>query len=111
MTALIDNAIKFSHRRGDVNIKFSTKNGTLIISVEDHGIGIATTSLPRIFDRFYQLEQSDDDLFGGLGIGLSITRQVIGQHRGKIEVESRLGRGTTFTLFLQTWMNEKEKSS
>jgi signal transduction histidine kinase len=107
LTALIDNAIKFSPHGGDVNIKFSAKNGALVISVEDHGIGIATTSLPRIFDRFYHLEQSGDDLFGGLGIGLSITRQVIEQHRGRIEVESRLGRGSTFTLFLQTWMNEK----
>ena len=107
LTALIDNAIKFSPHGGDVNIKFSAKNGALVISIEDHGIGIATTSLPRIFDRFYHLEQSGDDLFGGLGIGLSITRQVIEQHRGRIEVESRLGRGSTFTLFLQTWMNEK----
>ena len=107
LTALIDNAIKFSPHGGDVDIKFSTKNGALVISVEDHGIGIPSTSLPRIFDRFYHLEQSGDNLFGGLGIGLSITRQVIEQHRGKIEVESRLGRGSTFTLFLQTWMNEK----
>jgi signal transduction histidine kinase len=110
LTALIDNAIKFSPHGGDVDIKFSTKNGALVISVEDHGIGIPSTSLPRIFDRFYHLEQSGDNLFGGLGIGLSITRQVIEQHRGKIEVESRPGRGSTFTLFLQTWMNEKEKS-
>jgi signal transduction histidine kinase len=109
LTALIDNAIKFSPHGGDVNIKFGTENGALVLSVEDHGIGIATTSLPHIFDRFYHIEQSGDDLFGGLGIGLSITRQVIEQHRGKIEVESRLGHGSTFTLFLQTWMNEKQK--
>ncbi len=111
LTALIDNAIKFSPRGGNVDIKFSTKEGNLVVSVEDHGIGIAPTSLPHIFDRFYHLEQSGEDLFGGLGIGLSITRQVIEQHRGKIEVESRQGRGSTFTLFLQTWMNEKEGSS
>jgi signal transduction histidine kinase len=50
--------------------------------VEDHGIGIEKENLPRIFDRFYHLERSGDDLFGGIGLGLAITRQVIEQHHG-----------------------------
>ena len=110
LTALVDNAIKFSPRGGDVEIRFSTKNSSLMISVEDHGIGIASNSLTHIFDRFYHLGQSGDDLFGGIGIGLSITRQVIEQHHGKIEVENRLGRGSTFTFYLQTWMHDKKKA-
>jgi two-component system phosphate regulon sensor histidine kinase PhoR len=91
-----------------VEIRFSSKSGQLVIAVEDHGIGIETDALVRIFNRFYHLEQSGDDLFGGLGIGLAITRQVIEQHHGKIDVESRVGRGSIFTLSLQTWMGEKE---
>jgi two-component system phosphate regulon sensor histidine kinase PhoR len=110
LISLIDNAIKFSPRGGDVEIRFGTKSSTLIIAVEDHGIGIDSNTLSRIFDRFYHLEQSGDDLFGGLGIGLAITRQVIEQHHGRIEVESKPGRGSTFTLILQVWMGEKGKT-
>jgi signal transduction histidine kinase len=102
LTSLVDNAIKFSPMGGDVEIRFSLKSGTLIIAVQDHGIGIAPNAIPRIFDRFYHLGQNGDDLFGGLGIGLSITRQVIEKHLGKIEVDRKLGRGSTFTLLLKT---------
>jgi signal transduction histidine kinase len=77
------------------------------LKVRDHGIGIAPEIRPRIFDRFYHLEQSGDDLFGGLGIGLAITRQVIEQHRGRLEVESTPGRGSTFTMFLPVWGRKK----
>jgi signal transduction histidine kinase len=110
LTALIDNAIKFSPRGGDVGINFSQGSDFLIVAVEDHGIGIEPDVLPHIFERFYHLEQNADDLFGGLGLGLSIARQVIEQHHGRIEVESRPGRGSIFTIFLQVWMNEKKKN-
>ena len=110
ITALIDNAIKFSPDGGDVEVDFSQKNGTLIIAVEDHGIGIVPEVLPHIFERFYHLEKSGDNLFSGLGLGLSIARQVIEQHHGKIEVESKPRHGSTFIVFLKVWMNEKEKT-
>jgi two-component system, OmpR family, sensor kinase len=109
-TALIDNAVKFSPRGGDVEVSFGSTSGALTVAVRDHGIGIAPETLPHIFDRFYHLEQSADDLFGGLGIGLSIARQVIEQHHGKIEVESQPGRGSIFRLLLPAWTNEKEKT-
>jgi signal transduction histidine kinase len=107
LTSLVDNAIKFSPRGGDVEVRFGTKEDLLTVAVEDHGIGIAPEVRPRIFDRFYHLEQSGDDLFGGLGIGLSIARQVIEQHRGRLEVESTPGRGSTFTMFLPVWGRKK----
>ena len=100
LTALVDNAIKFSPRGGDVEINFERQKDRLAVSVEDHGIGIATDQLSRIFDRFYHLEKSGDDLFGGIGIGLAITRQVIEQHRGKVNVESKPGKGSKFTMIL-----------
>ncbi len=103
LIALVDNAIKFSPRGGDVEIRFRPQEDKLLVSIEDHGIGIAPEIRNRIFDRFYHLEQSGDDLFGGIGIGLAITRQVIEQHRGKLEVESTPGRGSTFTMSLPTW--------
>ncbi len=103
LTALVDNAIKFSPRGGDVEIRFNTNGSTLVLAVEDHGIGMAPDVMQRVFDRFYHVERSGDDLFGGLGLGLAITRQVIEQHHGKINVDSRPGRGSTFTLTLPMW--------
>jgi signal transduction histidine kinase len=100
LTALVDNAIKFSPHGGTVEIDFEKQKDRLAVSVEDHGIGIATDQLSHIFDRFYHLEKSGDDLFGGLGIGLAITRQVIEQHHGKLNVESKPGKGSKFTMVL-----------
>jgi signal transduction histidine kinase len=108
VTALVDNAIKFSPRGGDVEIRFSQGTGTLILAIEDHGIGITPEIFPHIFDRFYHLEKNADDLFGGIGLGLSIARQVIEQHHGGLEVESKPGRGSTFTILLKGWMNDRE---
>jgi signal transduction histidine kinase len=100
LTALVDNAVKFSPHGGDIEINFEKQKDRLAVSVEDHGIGIATDQLSSIFDRFYHLEQSGDDLFGGIGIGLAITRQVIEQHHGKLSVESKPGKGSKFTMLL-----------
>lgn len=103
LIALVDNAIKFSPQGGEVNINLSRNGGKVLVSVQDHGIGIEKQNLPRIFDRFYHLERSGDDLFRGIGLGLAITRQVIEQHHGKLEVVSTPGKGSTFTLTLREW--------
>ncbi|HSO11845.1 MAG TPA: ATP-binding protein [Anaerolineales bacterium] len=103
LMSLVDNAIKFSTKGGDVTIRFDQNDDDVFVVVEDHGIGIKKENLPRIFDRFYHLEKSGDDLFGGIGLGLAITRQVIEQHQGKLEVESVPGKGSTFTLSLKKW--------
>jgi signal transduction histidine kinase len=109
LMALVDNAIKFSPKGGEVTIKFDQGDEDVFVSVIDQGIGIEEENMPRIFDRFYHLEKHDDDLFGGIGLGLAITRQVIEQHQGKLEVESTSGKGSTFTLTLQKW-NKKAGS-
>ena len=103
LMALVDNAIKFSPQGGDVKITLSKKDDWVLVSVEDHGIGITKENMPRIFDRFYHLERSGDDLFRGIGLGLAITRQVIQQHQGSLDVASTPGRGSTFTLTLKQW--------
>ena len=103
LAALIDNAIKFSPRGGEVEIRFNVDQNNLILVVEDHGIGIADETRPHIFDRFYHIESNGEDLFGGLGLGLAITRQVIEQHRGVIEVESTPGRGSVFKIIIPVW--------
>jgi two-component system phosphate regulon sensor histidine kinase PhoR len=101
--ALVDNAIKFSSQNSEVLVKVSEHQDKVEISVKDHGIGIDPDIRPRIFDRFFHLEKSGDELYGGLGIGLSITRQVIQQHNGTLEVESEPGKGSTFTVTLLKW--------
>jgi len=103
LTALVDNAIKFSPKGGDVEIRLRKGDRQVFVTVEDHGIGISPNTRPRIFDRFYHLEKDNDDLFGGIGLGLAITRQVIQQHKGTLEVESEHGRGSTFTMRLPEW--------
>jgi signal transduction histidine kinase len=103
LTALVDNAIKFSPRGGDVEIRLKKGERQVFVTVEDHGIGISPNTRPRIFDRFYHLEKEAGDLFGGIGLGLAITRQVIQQHKGTLDVESDYGKGSTFTMRLPAW--------
>ncbi len=105
--ALVDNAIKFSPRGGDVKINLRGNDGKVFVAVEDRGIGITKENLPRIFDRFYHLERSGDDLFSGIGLGLAITRQVIEQHQGSLDVVSTPGKGSTFTLTVKQWRQSK----
>jgi signal transduction histidine kinase len=103
LMALVDNAIKFSPQGGDVKINLSKNDPWVLVSVEDRGIGIAKENLARIFDRFYHLERSGDQLFSGIGLGLAITRQVIQQHQGSLDVVSTPGKGSTFTMTLKQW--------
>jgi len=103
LMALVDNAIKFSPQGGDVEIRMSEQSENIQVAVEDHGIGIPRENMDHIFDRFYHLERAGDDLFGGIGLGLAITRQVIQQHQGNISVESEPGKGSIFTLTLKKW--------
>jgi signal transduction histidine kinase len=103
VTALVDNAIKFSAPNGEVEIRFAEEGNRVHISIEDHGIGIPPEIRPRIFDRFFHLDKSGDQLYSGLGIGLSITRQVIQQHQGTLDVESEAGKGSKFIMSLLKW--------
>jgi signal transduction histidine kinase len=103
LMALVDNAIKFSPRGGNVIISLRSKGDRIVVAVEDEGIGITKENLPRIFDRFYHVEKSGDEIFGGIGLGLAITRQVIEQHQGSLDVISAPGKGSTFTLTLKQW--------
>lgn len=102
LAALVDNAIKFSPDGGQVTISVREGDNAIIVDVIDNGIGIEKERLPRIFDRFYHLEQSGENLFEGIGLGLAITQQVIKQHNGRLTVESEPGKGSTFSIHLKT---------
>jgi signal transduction histidine kinase len=100
VTALVDNAIKFSPNGGEVLIHLKEDEHFVVLDVVDQGIGIETSQIPKIFDRFYYLERSGDELFSGIGLGLAITNQVIKQHNGRLAVYSEPGKGSTFSVRL-----------
>jgi signal transduction histidine kinase len=100
LSALVDNAVKFSPQGGEVEIRLDHNNGEIELSIKDHGIGISEAIMPQIFEKFFHLERNGDTLFGGIGIGLAIARQVIHQHKGRIEVQSVPDQGSTFTVHL-----------
>ncbi len=97
---LISNAIKYS--RGPAKIRITVQNTPKhgIVTVEDNGIGIAENDLPYIFERFYRVEKSRNRGTGGTGLGLSIAQKIVESHHGSIQVESRLGEGSKFTVTL-----------
>ena len=106
LTALIDNAVKFSPEGGKVDVRLHRKGNQVAVEITDQGIGIKPEVLPHIFDRFYHLDKSGNQLFEGLGLGLAITKQVIEQHLGKLDVVSTPGKGSTFTMWLNVWKED-----
>jgi signal transduction histidine kinase len=98
--AILDNAIKFSYEGGKVEIRAGEKGDEIWAEIRDYGVGIPEEILPRIFERFFHIDQIEGRLYRGAGLGLSIARQVIEQHHGKIEVQSEPGNGTSVKVFL-----------
>ncbi len=98
VAAVLDNAIKFSPDGGEVMVTAAGAGEWAQVSIKDCGVGIAPEILPRIFERFFHLDEIGGHLFRGAGLGLSIARQVIEQHGGQMRVESEPGKGSTFTI-------------
>lgn len=96
---LIDNALKYTEK-GGVTVRLKPGQSSAVLEVEDTGVGIPEEHLPRIFERFYVVDKSRSRSLGGTGLGLSIVKHIVLMHRGKIEVDSRLGLGTKFTITL-----------
>ncbi len=96
---LVDNAIKYTPSGGDVTLTLKRAGGWVQISVADTGCGIPAEDLPHIFERFYRADRSRTRP-GGAGLGLSIAKWVAEAHSGELEVESEVGQGTVFTLYL-----------
>jgi len=96
---LISNAIKSTPEKGRVSVSIQHQNEELIITVSDTGMGIPKEALPKIFERFYRIDRPGKQI-QGTGLGLAIVHKIVMMHSGRIEVESELTRGTTFTIFL-----------
>lgn len=99
---LIDNAIKYSDAGTVVDISVAASADEVVVKVADHGIGIPTRDIDRIFERFYRVDQARSRQTGGTGLGLAIVRHALVNHEARIDVESRLGEGSTFTLRFPT---------
>jgi two-component system sensor histidine kinase SenX3 len=97
---LLDNAVKYSEPGRPVELSGATGDGFVEISVRDHGIGIPSRDLERIFERFYRVDRARSRETGGTGLGLSIVRHVAQAHGGDVTVESTEGEGSTFRLRL-----------
>jgi len=98
---LLSNALKFSQAGGKVTISAGpTDNGQLKVAVSDTGIGISRENIPKMFSKFYQVEQTNSPGSKGTGLGLAICKEIIGLHGGKIWVESEPDKGSTFSFTL-----------
>lgn len=103
MTILLDNAIKYSHTGGEIIITAQKIAKEVQITVRDYGIGIDSTILPHIFDRFYRGESSRTKAEReGFGLGLSIAKSIVHSLKGSIHVASSVGKGSTFTIKIPT---------
>jgi len=103
----LTNAAKFTPSGGDISVTSRIEDGQAIIEVRDSGVGIAPDLLPRLFDLFVQGQRSLDRSEGGLGIGLSVCKQLIEMHGGHVVAASDgVGHGATFTIYLPIAMEE-----
>ncbi len=97
---LLQNAIKFSNPGGTITVRMRAKDSQVLTEVEDTGIGIPASQLPRIFDRFYQVDGTTTRRFGGTGLGLAIVRQIVEAHGGEVGVRSEVDKGSLFFFTL-----------
>ncbi|MEZ4887204.1 MAG: ATP-binding protein [Chitinophagales bacterium] len=95
---LLSNAFKFTPEQGEITVAIAEQKNHLEISIKDNGIGISASRLPFIFNRFFQVDSSETREQEGTGIGLALVKELVQLHKGKIEVQSEEGEGTTFTL-------------
>lgn len=106
---LVDNALKFGASGGQIEIAVEDAGGpTLQVSIRDYGIGIPESEHQKIFQRFYQVDGSSTRRFGGTGLGLAIARMIVDGHGGRIDVHSRPGEGSTFTVSLPKYTTLKD---
>ena len=99
---LVDNAVKFTPEGGRVTVTASSREGMVEVVVADTGVGISSTDLPRITERFYRVDKARSRALGGTGLGLAIVKHLVQAHGGELRIESELGKGTTVSFTLPT---------
>jgi signal transduction histidine kinase len=97
---LLGNAIKYTPQNGQISLSTNAHDGQVMISFVDNGIGIAAEDLPNIFNKFYRVRNESTQDIEGTGLGLAIVKSIVENHGGHIDVDSQVGQGTTFTVYL-----------
>jgi len=97
---LFDNAIKYTPAPGIISVSLRREAQMAVVAVKDTGVGIPPEDIPLIFERFYRVDKSRSRAEGGAGLGLAICKHIVEAHGGKIEVESQVGVGSTFSVWL-----------
>lgn len=98
---LLDNALKYGAKGDSVEVAVERRDHRrLVVSVTDHGPGISAEHLPRLTERFYRVDEARSRELGGTGLGLAIVKHILNRHRGRLNVTSEIGRGSTFSVML-----------
>ena len=97
---LLSNSIKYISTQGKISVALEKKKDDILLNISDNGIGIKEEDLKYIFERFYRVDESRNKNTGGTGLGLSIVKSIVDIHNGNINVKSKYGEGTEFTITL-----------
>lgn len=108
ITSLLDNAVKYTTSKGRIMVGLNQNNHSAIVRVTDSGIGIPEAEQEKVFDRFYRADPARSEK--GYGLGLSIAKQIVEYHNGKIHLYSKVGKGTTITLTLPMPTQNRERN-
>lgn len=100
LRALIDNSIKYTPTKGKIKINSYLELENILITIEDTGVGIPKKEIPKLFNRFYRVDEARSKKTGGTGLGLAIVKQIIDIHNGSISIESELGKGSKIIIRL-----------
>ena len=105
VTNLVTNAVRYTPKDGKIELSWEVKDDHGILSVKDNGIGIAPEHIPedcqdQVFDRFYRVDKSRSRETGGTGLGLAIVKHVLFRHQAQLQIESELGKGSTFKIII-----------
>jgi signal transduction histidine kinase len=100
MHNLIENALRYTEAGGAIHVRVAAAPGEALIEVSDTGVGIPEADLPYVFERFFRSKRSRRVHPAGSGLGLSIVRWIVEAHKGRVTVESVVGKGSTFTVRL-----------
>jgi two-component system phosphate regulon sensor histidine kinase PhoR len=105
---LVANAVQYTPQGGSITLDMAldVANHMVGISIKDTGIGIPAQDVPRIFERFYRVDRARSRASGGTGLGLAIVKHIMELHQGRIEVNSVVGKGTEFLLWLPEFESE-----
>jgi two-component system phosphate regulon sensor histidine kinase PhoR len=95
---LVSNAVRYTPPGGKIELRWERKDGNPVFTVKDNGIGIEPQHVARLTERFYRVDKSRSRETGGTGLGLAIVKHVTNRHQGRLEVDSRPGKGSAFSI-------------